>query len=52
MSAEARYDWNEVSKCWEWTVHMYGRRLCSAIDELTAWMTATALNELRGVRHD
>jgi len=29
----------------EWTVHMWGRRICSAVDELTARLTAIALNE-------
>jgi len=47
MTAFARYDWNEVRKCWEWTVHMYERRICCSVDELVARLTAHALNELR-----
>lgn len=45
--AFASYDWNAIKKCHEWTIHMYGRRLCCAINEITAHLTALALNELR-----
>lgn len=41
MSAFAAYD----EKQREWTIYMWGRRICSAVDELTARLTAIYLNE-------